>query len=419
MTPSDPPRRLGRMSLAAMMLVAIALRVAVMVVGTGQFDDPDNYLPLARSLAAGDGLSLNGHPTAYRPPLYPLLLAPLVTLPGHLPVVGIAAFHVVLGAATVGLAALTARRWGLGEPRSLAAALIVAVDPVLLWQCRFVMTETLTAFLLAAALAALTLPQRRGLILGGVVFGLAGLTRPSMLPGAGLTILAAIAAKPFGTRRLTDGLVMALSLLAVLAPWALRNAAVLGVPVLTTTHGGYTLALANNEVYYRDVLNGPQGRVWTGHDQWLWWDSVNRDTSGMSEPEADRFLRRRVVRLALAQPGHFLNASVHRLARFWSVSPAVAVYSPAARLATTLWTVPLWAALVLGVFRRSLWRWPRIAAPLAIFGLTAVHSLYWTDLRMRAPIVPAIALVAAGATRSREKIRDSFPVPVPEADIPS
>ena len=173
---------------------------------------------------------------------------------------------------------------------------------------------------------------------------------------------------------------------------------------MTTTHGGYTLALANNEVYYRDVLNGPPGRVWTGHDQWLWWDSVNRDTSGMSEPEADRYLRQRVVRLAFEQPITFLHASLQRLERFWSVSPAVAVYSPVVRLATTLWTVPLWGALLVGLFRRSLWRWPQVAAPLTILGLTAVHSLYWTDLRMRAPIVPAIALVAVGAISPRNEI---------------
>ena len=47
-----------------------------MIAGRGQFDDPDNYLPLARSLAAGEGLSWSGRPTAYRPPLYPILLAP-------------------------------------------------------------------------------------------------------------------------------------------------------------------------------------------------------------------------------------------------------------------------------------------------------------------------------------------------------
>src|SRR5205823_6088481 len=113
-------------------------------------------------------------------------------------------------------------------------------------------------------------------------------------------------------QRLVRGGLLALSLGLVLLPWMIRNLWVFGEPVGTTTHGGYTLALANNPVYYREVLNGPPGRVWTGYDQWLWW-------------------------------------------------------------------------------------WPRIAAPMMGVGLTLVHAVFWTDLRMRAPMVPAIALVAAGA----------------------
>ena len=185
MSQAEPRRQRGRKHLVAAILMAIALRVAVMVAGTGQFDDPDNYLPLARSVAAGEGLSLNGRFTAYRPPLYPILLAPFVTLPGEMAVRGIALLHIVLGAATVGLTMLTARRWGLGERRALVAALIVAVDPVLLWQSRFVMTETLTAFLLVAALAALTLPRWPGSVLGGVLFGLAGLCAAQHVAGRG------------------------------------------------------------------------------------------------------------------------------------------------------------------------------------------------------------------------------------------
>jgi hypothetical protein len=73
------------------------------------------------------------------------------------------------------------------------------------------------------------------------------------------------------------------------------------------------------------------------------------------------------------------------------------VYPAAARWITMAWTVPLWIALLLGSARRSLWSWPRIAAPMMVIGLTMVHTLFWTDLRMRAPIVPAIALIAAGA----------------------
>jgi hypothetical protein len=225
-----------------------------------------------------------------------------------------------------------------------------------------------------------------------------------------LAILAALFAAP-GTRRerLIRGVAMSLALGAALAPWAARNAVIFGVPVWTTTHGGYTLALANNEVYYRDVLNGSPGAVWTGDEQWRWWDSVNRATAGMPEPEADRFLRNTVWKLAIDQPGTFLRACLSRLARFWSPAPATAVYSPAVRWGTALWTVPLWIALVMGLFRRQLWQWPQAAAPLCVIGLTLVHALYWTDLRMRAPIVPAIALIATGASLRRRDARSIDP----------
>ncbi len=386
----------------AVILIGTMLRAAVMASGTAAFQDPDNYLPLARSLASGAGFTQHGRPTAYRPPLYPLFLAPLVSVPGVPAVRGIALLHLLLGAGTIRLTAASAKGSGLSPARVLVAALVTACDPVLVWQSRFVMTETPAAFLIAAALAALYLPGWRGLVAGGAGFGLAGLCRPSVLSGAMLTILAALVLKPGGPRiRLLRGGVLAGAVAAVLSPWMLRNALVLGSPVWTTTHGGYTLALANNPVYYREVLNGPPGRVWTGRDQWLWWDSVNRETAGMSEPDADRYLRDQVFRLARERPSEFGRAMLARLAHFWSVAPAASVYPAVVRWATMAWTIPLWAALGLGLLQRGLWSWPRAAAPSVAIGLTLVHLFFWTDLRMRAPIVPAIALVAAGAALAR------------------
>jgi hypothetical protein len=119
----------------------------------------------------------------------------------------------------------------------------------------------------------------------------------------------------------------------------------------------------------------------------------------MSEPEADRSLRAQVWQLVREHPGDFLRASWARLGRFWGVAPAAAVYSRSARWATLAWTCPLWIAMTLGLLQGALWRWPRIAAPMLMIGLTLVHAVFWTDLRMRAPIVPAIALIAASARR--------------------
>ena len=392
------PPRLQANALGGIILLAVLLRGSVMARGPGTFDDPDNYLPMARALISGEGFAFKGHPTAYRPPLYPLLLVPAASL-GEGAVWGIAALHLGLGAGTVWLTAEAARRFGLSRPRALAAAFVTACDPVLAWQARSVMTETPAAFLVAASLAGLARGGRMGAILGGLGFGLAGLCRPSLLACAALAIVAGMIVFPGRTgERLARSGLLTLTIGLVLLPWMIRNLVVLGDPIWTTTHGGYTLALANNPVYYREVLDGPPGRVWTGEDQWRWWDSVTRETAGMTETQADRYLRDGVLRLASERPLDFFRASVARLGHFWSVAPAASVYPAFARFATIAWTAPLWAALLLGLVHRPTWSWPRVAAPMAVLGLTLVHAIFWTDLRMRAPIVPAIALIAAGAS---------------------
>ncbi len=75
--------RLRANPLGPIIILAVLLRAAVMVRGSGAFDDPDNYLPMARSLASGEGFSFKGHPTAYRPPLYPMLVPAVSWADGH------------------------------------------------------------------------------------------------------------------------------------------------------------------------------------------------------------------------------------------------------------------------------------------------------------------------------------------------
>jgi 4-amino-4-deoxy-L-arabinose transferase-like glycosyltransferase len=387
-----------RAGIWAIVLIGVLLRGVLIVraASLGVLDDSDNYLPLARSLAEGRGFWFDGHPTAYRPPLYPLLLAPCVAMLGDRWGVGL--LHLALGAGTILLTASAARRWGLSKPRVWLAAAIVALDPVLVAQSRAVMSETLAAFLTSATLAALAIPGRKGTILGGIAFGLSALCRPSAWPSVGFAAALALGLPPGSLRERVSRAFFLIVIAALTAlPWAIRNALVLGEPIFTTTHGGYTLFLANNPVYYDEVLDGPPGAVWTGANQWRWWDSVNRSMRGLPEPEADRATRKAALRFIASRPRDFARASLARLGRFWGLAPTGAVYPPAVRLAAAAWTAPLWLALALGLLSRETWRWPRASATAIVLGLTVVHAVFWTDQRMRAPALPAIALVASAA----------------------
>jgi hypothetical protein len=395
----SPSRRL----LGAIVAGAILLRLALMFGGLGRLDDPDHYLTLATTLAEGRGFAIDGRPTAYRPPLYPILLTPLVAiLPRPALPWGLGGLHLALGVGTILLVERAARQLGLTPARCLVAAAVVAFDPVLAAQCRSVMTETLAAFLVAATLAAVTLPGSRGAILGGVGFGLASLCRPSFLPAAIVAGMLGLVVGPGnGKARIARAGLVILSTFAVLAPWAWRNARVFGEPVWSTTHGGYTLALANNPVYYAEVLDGPPGAVWSGPNQAAWFDEVGRSTAGMTEPEADRRLRSQALSILRDRPGDFARASLARLGRFWGLAPSGSVYPGWLRLASAVWTTPLWLSLAMGLLDRSTWRWPGVVAASFLLALTIVHMAYWTDLRMRSPLIPAIAVIAAGASMGR------------------
>lgn len=355
-------------------------------------DDPDRYFDLARSVADGRGLGIDGRPTAYRPPLYPILLSIGVDR-RRVTTFGL---NLALGLATIGCVAVASLRWGSSRAAACLSATLVALDPVLISQAPAVMTETLAAFLVAAMLAAIDpSPRVPGLVLAGLLGGLAALSRPSLLPAVGLLAMGLCLVGPGRlVRRIVLATAFAIGVVVVLMPWALRNLGIFGEAVLTTTHGGYTFALANNPAYYDDVIDGPPGAVWSGPNQARWFERINRVGAGLAEPEADRAYYVEGVRTIGDRPGDFVRAAAARLGRFWSITPSSRVYPPALRLATAAWTIPFWILVGVAVIRRPVVAWPVVAALAVPVALTAVHAFYWTDLRMRAPAVPALALIA-------------------------
>jgi len=411
---------------AGYIVIPVLAFLARFLMGLARLDeplnDPDQYLPFATSLWSGKGFVYNGLPTAYRPPLFPLILAPLVGLlgTGIRFKMGLYLLHALMGAATTWLVMRIvqngrqrdATQYGIKTCAILTGGVLTAFDPLLLAQAALPMTETLAALLVTLGL--------HGLVYGrntwsGLAFGLAALSRPSLLACVGLILICRfwpISRLDF-KRQVRDSLQIGVVVVLVLTPWAVRNCLIFGEPVWTTTHGGYTFALANNPVYYDEVLFGPPGAVWTGPRQQAWMDSVGPMTAGMTEPEANRFLEQQTWAFVRSQPRAFLASCIDRQWRLWAVAPSGQVYGLKVRLATALWTVPFWLAVAAGLWSRESWAWPERAAIAASAGLAVVHLLYWTDIRMRAPIVPALAVVASGgvAAAVAKKVQAWSPKP--------
>ena len=376
--------------------------------------DPDSYARFAHHLA-NDGVfgpSADDR-SAYRPPLYSVLLAPFAgSYPlSHFGRLGIALLHLSASAVAVLLAWSIAERAGAG-PWAWLAASMVAVDPLLIRQSALVMTETVfTALLLGLVAAWIKRPSEHRApppgcppasrpsstsenadacwswrMLVGLLLGLCALTRPTAWVYWALLGVASVG------RSGKHWLWCTALALAVCSPWVVRNIAALGTPILTTTHGGYTLWLGQNPVYYREVVVGP-------HEQWpneafLPWARENdRLTVGLRELAKDAVFRRQAIGWMLEDPGAALRTVVHHVWTFWRPTPT---NGPSAlRWSCGVFTMVLYLLALVGATRADTWRGPANALPLAPIAFTLVHAFYWSNLRMRAPIEPILAILAA------------------------
>lgn len=426
-------------------MLAVGLTVAIRFTAiyftpTAMDADPDAYQAIARTIGETGVFGLTGpggvpRPIAFRPPLYPWILS-LSVSDGQLSRVAVASFHLLLAGLTAGIVFCTTRRLvenetDSGDPQvglrlGLAAAVLTAIDPILLRQSTEVMTETLAATLTTAAIwfwcsrcneSCDESQPKHGLAntvaLGGGL-ALAYLCRPTFLVWAVLLVVASAVRTP-NRRGLISAAIIASCVAAAVAGWTIRNQRTFGHPIWATTHGGYTLLLANNDSFYRYLSQGRFGQAWDAGPflnayqhryeadprEAVFWQ---RDWSGkptyhgaVSEYEDDRLCYESAVATIKRQPKLFVWSTLVRAARLWSPLPHdVSGRSKMSVIAVGGYYVVLYAAVLVAIIRhrRFLFRNRWWAIWLLAITLTGVHAVYWSNLRMRAPIMPAIAIIA-------------------------
>lgn len=418
-------------------------RIAICLRNSGTFAEP---VP-DDTMGHRDPKSTRCRPTAFRPPLYPLLLAVFVS-GGQVSPVAIGGLHLGLGLATVTIVFWLARRWGLGR-WSWLAALFTACDPILLYQSVQIMTETLAAFLATASLACLTWvaehsaesaidPNPKRLVvlrasLAGGMLGAACVSRPTFLPWSGLLVASFLLPHLLRTVGWKQIVALTCGLLFVLLPWGLRNYWQFGHFSVSTSHGGYTLMLGNNPSFYRFLREGAWGDVWHADELDKAWalrhsihsaqdDLLDLNKKQTQEPgatvastefEDDQLAYAFARRFIREDPRMFLVACLVRVGRLWGLLPhrlsekesAMRYWS---RVATSGWYVMIFGLALLGAIGlgRRLWRAPWLWGLLLCLTFTAVHMLYWSDMRMRAPLMPFVCLLAAaGAEEIIRRVR--------------
>jgi hypothetical protein len=256
--PLEPLTRREGAALAFILVVALALRVAVILSARADilFDHPvvdeESYVRLARGLVAGASLDPK---VWWQPPGLVYALAVVFRLAGP----GLLAPRLVQAAvstASCGLAFHVARRL-FTTPIALATAAICAVHGVLVFESGELLPPT---WILAADLIAVALLLRAGdvrtpasALSAGVAFGVSAVFAPTVLPFAALS--AAWLRRPVLAAALVVGV------LVPIAPVALGNWNRGHEIVAVSSNGGANFYIGNNEAYDATLALRP-GRHW-------------------------------------------------------------------------------------------------------------------------------------------------------------
>jgi len=229
------------------LLAALAVRLCwILAVDARPIDDFSWYYARAIGLAAGDGLTVHGLPTAYWPVGYPLLLAGLFLLTGP-SLLAAKLLNVVLATGTVWLCYRTARRLFASETAARMSMLLVAFHPNQIAYTSLTASETPFLFLMLLG-CLLLLRRKRRLrhdLLAGVVFGLGCLTKPTMLFVPAVFFGLSLFSRP-SWRTVARSLVVYSALALVILPWSVRNYRAFQRPVFIVTSGGINLLIGNN-----------------------------------------------------------------------------------------------------------------------------------------------------------------------------
>jgi hypothetical protein len=236
--------------LPACFALFIGLRASlILLIPLEMSSDAAWYLGRASSIAAGEGYTEGGYPTAYWPVGYPGFLAVLFYLFGQSALVGQTA-NLLMTGATFFLQLELTRRIFHSEAAARLGVLLLAIYPNNIAYTSFILTEIYFTFLLLLGVY-LYIAQRGwiGVFFSGLVFGLATLTKPQIIFFPLILVafqLISLHGRTNAREIIVKGLAIYLVILAVLVPWAIRNTQVFGQLVLISTNGGATLLTGNN-----------------------------------------------------------------------------------------------------------------------------------------------------------------------------
>ncbi|HZZ78861.1 MAG TPA: hypothetical protein VFE62_10110 [Gemmataceae bacterium] len=347
-------------------------------------------------------------PTAHVSPLYPFILAGIyAVLPPYSLASMLLQSLLAMAAFAVTLALLPwlARRAVLTEWAGWLAAFVLAVLPINFYYESFGDWEQPLAGLVFVLLCGCFLELRAGawenraLIVGtGMATGIAALLSPSLVPAAGMMILAELVWPTAPRRRILAGAAGVLGIAALMvAPWTIRNYHALGGFVPLRSNFGLELWFGNH-----DGATGSSNIDWSDPDmsEKMRHPHPNVDEcrrlSNMGELAYMRSRQAEAVAWIGEHPGEFVRLTGTRARIFWF--PGHESFNNHS-VFTTIKIVGFGAISLLMFFSLARLAWsrhPSVALfAAALFGATFIYLITHVELRYRLPVHAVTGLLAA------------------------
>jgi 4-amino-4-deoxy-L-arabinose transferase-like glycosyltransferase len=318
-------------NLFLIVIVAFTLR-AVVRWHSGEADFWTNgytfFFELAQNIASGRGIAFDGGPpTAFRVPLYPILLA-AVTF-GHREFLRVILFQSLIGAGTVWCAALIARDM-FGKAAAIIAALLTAIYPYYVVHDTALQETSLYTFLTALAVFLLMQARRNGSVFmalsAGFTLGAAVLTRANLAPFAVFAPLwlivppasnAVLWQRRFGTCLLCAG-----TMTLTVSPWLARSYWLTGSPMLST-ESGFSLWEANNPYTFSHYPTESIDRsADVAFEAFSPQERTEIETLGPNEAAVDEWFRRKALDYMQEHPFRTLVNGVRKIGAAFCFLPS-------------------------------------------------------------------------------------------------
>lgn len=379
------------------LIVVMSLGLIAYAIKTGtplRYDDELEYIEIANNLTQGHGFALEGTPTAYRPPAWPIVLAAflLVGMPASLLSL-VSAFSMIAAAV---LAAhlgtkITRSPWGGLAGAALLAYPVNIYTAVTLYPQAFASLLVIFLWWSAFRITELHADGKTGAAWYPAM-GFASATLALSVPTLAFTGLAAILWVVITSRgrRVRTAFYTFSAFLVPIAAWVVRNTLLLGAPVLLSTSTGLNLLIGNNP-----TATGSSG---TAVDI----TATLQTASTMTEAKSDAYLRNTALSWIFENPSDSATLYLAKLANYFapynepvtetaggSVQRYIAYASCAGLVGLVLTRILLRKRLPVGPTERLF---------LVIFLLNAlVMAMFFTRVRFRQPLDNILVIEAAVA----------------------